>query len=80
MGLYAKVIGNSGLYNLGTKMVRFNDFFPKLGPLKEWYKERELPKTSHERFRDWYKKSAKKSVAGSMNQKEGKHLIGFVKR
>ena len=60
MGLYAKVIGSSGLYNLGTKMVRFNDLFPQLGPLKEWYKERELPKTSHERFRDWYRKRAKK--------------------
>lgn len=56
MGLYSQVIGSSSLYNLGTKLVRFNDLLPKLGPLKEWYKERELPITSRERFRDWYRK------------------------
>jgi L-lactate dehydrogenase complex protein LldF len=60
MGLYSQVIGNSSLYNLGTKLVRLNDLFPKLGPLKEWYKERELPITSRERFRDWYRKHEKK--------------------
>jgi len=60
MGLYSQVIGNSSLYNLGTKLTRFNDLLPKFGPLKEWYKERELPKTSRERFRDWYRKHEKK--------------------
>ena len=59
MGFYSQVIGCSGLYGLGTKLTRFNDLLPKIGPLKEWYKERELPKTSLERFRDWYRKHKK---------------------
>ena len=60
MGLYSQIIGSSSLYDLGTKLTRFNDLLPKFGPLKEWYKERELPKTSRERFRDWYRKHEKK--------------------
>jgi len=60
MGLYSQVIGSSSLYNMGTKLARFNDLLPKFGPLKEWYKERELPKTSRERFRDWYIKHENK--------------------
>ena len=60
MGLYAQAIGSSSLYDIGTKLTRFSDLLPKIGPLKEWYKERELPRTSRERFRDWYRKHEKR--------------------
>ena len=60
MGLYAQIIGSSSLYDLGTKLTRFTNLLPKFGPLKEWHKERELPRTSRERFRDWYRKHDKK--------------------
>ena len=56
MGLYGKVIGSSGLYNLETKMARFSKFLPHIGPLKEWTREREMPEISGRRFRDWFKK------------------------
>lgn len=62
MGLYSQIIGSSSLYDLGTKLTRFNDLLPKIGPLKEWYKERELPKTSRERFRDWFRKHKKEEA------------------
>ena len=60
MGLYAQIIGSSSLYDLATKLTRFTNLLPKFGPLKEWHKERELPKTSRQRFRDWYRKHDKK--------------------
>jgi L-lactate dehydrogenase complex protein LldF len=56
MGLYGKVIGSSGLYDFDTKMARFSSLLPKIGPLKEWTRERELPEISGQRFRDWFKK------------------------
>ena len=56
MGLYAQIIGSSYFYDLGTKMIRFSNLLPIIGPLKEWCKERELPITSRERFRDWFRK------------------------
>lgn len=59
MNRYAEVLGSSSLYNLGTKLTRLRDHVPKFGPLKEWYKERELPKISKQRFRDWYRKHDK---------------------
>ncbi len=60
MGLYGQVIGSSSLYDLGTKFARFNDLLPKVGPLKEWCKERELPPASSIRFRDWFRKHGKR--------------------
>ena len=60
MGLYAQIIGSSSLYDLATKLTRFTNLLPKFGPLKEWHKKRELPKTSRQRFRDWYRKHEKK--------------------
>lgn len=62
MGLYSQIIGSSSLYDLGTKLTRFNDLLPKIGPLKEWYKERELPKAPQERFRDWFRKHKKEEA------------------
>jgi L-lactate dehydrogenase complex protein LldF len=62
MEVYSRIIGSSSLYDLGTKLARFNDLLPKIGPLKEWYKERELPYSSRERFRDWYRKHKKGNV------------------
>ena len=56
MGRYAQVIGSSSLYNMMTKLARFSGLLGKAGPLKEWHKERELPKAPRERFRDWYRK------------------------
>ncbi len=62
MGLYSQVIGSSGLYDLGTKLTRFNNLLPKIGPMKEWYKERELPKVPQKRFRDWFRKHKKEEA------------------
>jgi len=59
MEAYSQVIGHSGLYNCGTKLARFRDFLPKVGPLNEWHRDRELPKTSKTRFRDWYRNRQK---------------------
>ena len=56
MGLYGQVTGSSSLYNMGTKLARFNNNLPIVGPLKEWHRERELPTAPKERFRDWYRK------------------------
>jgi hypothetical protein len=56
MGLFAGIIGSSTLYNLGTKLPRLHYLLPRIGPLREWHRERELPEGSHERFRDWYRK------------------------
>lgn len=61
MGLYSQVIGHSGIYNCGTKLTRFRDLLPKVGPLQEWHRERELPKTPTTRFRDWYRNHLKGS-------------------
>lgn len=59
MELYSQVIGNSAVYNLGTKLAHFSTLLPNIGPLKEWHNDRELPIPSKERFRDWYKKHSK---------------------
>ena len=62
MGLYSQIIGSSRLYDLGTKLTRFNNLLPKIGPMKEWYKERELPKVPQKRFRDWFRKHKKEEA------------------
>jgi L-lactate dehydrogenase complex protein LldF len=59
MAQYGRVIGSSSLYNMGSNMARFAKFLPKVGPLKEWTRERELPDITGKRFRDWYKKQKK---------------------
>lgn len=63
MDIYGRIIGSSGLFNLGTKFARFIQLLPKIGPLHEWTKERELPRVSGERFRDWYSKHKKEQRA-----------------
>ena len=60
MGLYGKVIASSGLYNFDSNMAKFSRYLPKIGPLKEWTRERDLPEITGERFRDWFKKHTKK--------------------
>ena len=55
MGAYGKTIASSGLYNFGSNMARFAKFLPKVGPLKEWTRERDLPEITGKRFRDWFK-------------------------
>jgi len=57
MGLYGWVIGSSSLYDSDTKLAKFSSCLPRVGPLKEWTRERELPEISGRRFRDWFKKS-----------------------
>ncbi len=59
MELYSHMIGNSTVYNLGTKMAHLITFLPNIGPLKEWHNDRELPVPSKNRFRDWFKKHSK---------------------
>jgi L-lactate dehydrogenase complex protein LldF len=56
MGLYGKVIGSSTLYNLSGKVARFSKYLPKVGPLREWTRDRELPEITGKRFRDWFEK------------------------
>ncbi len=60
MSLYGQMIGSSGLYDFGSKLARFSTFFPKIGPLKEWTRERDLPEITGDRFRDWFKEHDKK--------------------
>jgi L-lactate dehydrogenase complex protein LldF len=59
MGAYGKVISSSGIYNFGSNMARFSKFLPKVGPLKEWTQERDLPEITGKRFRDWFKEHKK---------------------
>jgi len=59
MELYSQVIGNSAVYNLGTKLAHFSNLLPNIGPLREWHNERELPVPSKKRFRDWFKEHSK---------------------
>ncbi len=56
---YAAVIGNSKIYNAATKMAHLGNYAPKVGPLKEWAKSRDMPKIAKERFRDWFAKRDK---------------------
>ncbi len=58
MEIYSHVIGSPTLYKAGTKLAHLIKFLPKVGPLGEWHRERELPVPSKKRFRDWYKKHA----------------------
>ncbi len=57
---YGNVIGNARLYNMATKLAHLGNYAPKVGPLKEWSKARELPTLQKERFRDWYAARSKK--------------------
>jgi L-lactate dehydrogenase complex protein LldF len=59
MQLYSQIIGNSAVYDIGTKLARFSNLLPRVGPLKEWQNDRELPVPPKERFRDWFKKHSK---------------------
>ncbi|OEU50404.1 MAG: iron-sulfur cluster-binding protein [Desulfobulbaceae bacterium S3730MH12] len=54
MGRYGDVIGSSTLYGLATKAARFSGLAPKVGPLKQWSVDRDLPKIPKTRFRDWF--------------------------
>ncbi len=54
MGRYGDVIGSSTLYGLATKAARFSGFAPKVGPLKQWSIDRDLPDIPKTRFRDWF--------------------------
>ncbi len=64
MDVYGRIIGSSSLFSLGTRFARFINLLPKVGPLQEWCKERELPQIPSERFRDWYKKNRSSSNRG----------------
>jgi L-lactate dehydrogenase complex protein LldF len=53
---YGRVIGSRKHYERATRLARLANHAPKVGPLKEWSKARELPKLPKERFRDWFAK------------------------
>jgi L-lactate dehydrogenase complex protein LldF len=53
---YGNVIGNPAIYTAATKLTRLGNLAPRVGPLKEWAKAREIPKIPNERFRDWFAK------------------------
>jgi L-lactate dehydrogenase complex protein LldF len=57
---YGIVIGNPAAYRVATKLARLGNYAPRIGPLKEWAKARELPKIPGERFRDWFAKRNEK--------------------
>ena len=57
---YGRMIGNPACYRSVTGMVRLGKYFPRVGPLKEWRKARELPEIPGERFRDWFARQGKK--------------------
>ena len=60
---YARVIGSSGIYQAATKVAHLGNLAPKVGPLKEWGKSRDLPKIPKKRFRDWFAKRDEKGGA-----------------
>jgi L-lactate dehydrogenase complex protein LldF len=62
MGGYGNVIGNSALYNMATKATGLSRLAPKVGPLKQWSIDRELPEIPKARFRDWF--AARKDKEG----------------
>ncbi|MBM9513331.1 LutB/LldF family L-lactate oxidation iron-sulfur protein [Desulfogranum marinum] len=55
MGLYGGIIGNAKLYDMTTRFASVANISPKIGPLKQWCKNRERPHVATQRFRDWYK-------------------------
>ena len=57
--IYGNVIGSAKVYNAATSMAFLGNLAPKIGPLKEWSKSREMPKIQKERFRDWFAKRQK---------------------
>ncbi|MBN2320131.1 MAG: iron-sulfur cluster-binding protein [Acidobacteria bacterium] len=61
---YGRVIGNSAYYASASRLARLANHAPRIGPLKEWTKARELPKIPAERFRDWFA-GRKRKEAGS---------------
>ncbi len=54
MGSYGNVIGNSTLYSMATKAAGLSSLAPRVGPLKQWSIDRELPEIPKTRFRDWF--------------------------
>ncbi|MBW2658359.1 MAG: iron-sulfur cluster-binding protein [Deltaproteobacteria bacterium] len=64
MGRYGDLIGSSTLYNLATKAARFSTLAPKIGPLKQWCMDRDLPKIPKSRFRDWFAAREKRGGTG----------------
>ena len=54
MGAYGNVIGNSTLYGMATKAAGLSSLAPRVGPLKQWSIDRELPEIPKTRFRDWF--------------------------
>jgi L-lactate dehydrogenase complex protein LldF len=59
---YGNVIGSPAVYEAATKLAHLGNFAPRIGPLKEWAKARDLPKIARERFRDWFAKRKGKEV------------------
>jgi len=51
---YGSVIGNPDYYASVSKLAHFGNYAPRVGPLKEWTKAREMPEIPKERFRDWF--------------------------
>lgn len=57
MTIYSNVIGNSGIYDVTTRMAPLANIAPEIGPLGQWCKDRHRPRIAKERFRDWYQKN-----------------------
>jgi len=51
---YGRVLGSPAYYSSATRLGGLANYVPRIGPLKEWAKMREIPKIPKERFRDWF--------------------------
>jgi len=51
---YGRVIGNPAFYASATRLASLANHAPRIGPIKEWTKAREMPKIPQKRFRDWF--------------------------
>jgi len=60
---YGSIIGNPAVYQAASKLARLGNVAPRVGPLREWRKSREVPIIPKERFRDWFAKRKEKEAA-----------------
>lgn len=51
---YGRVIGNPATYDSAGRLAYLGNYAPRVGPLKEWAKAREIPEIPKIRFRDWF--------------------------
>jgi L-lactate dehydrogenase complex protein LldF len=58
---YGRVIGNPACYASATRLARWAARSPRIGPIGEWTRAREMPEIPGKRFRDWFAGRKKKA-------------------